>query len=132
LSRNDRRHQLKFGQHATWGKLRAELSYTFTSGRRYLDLAQLASGSDRRILTPNSVLPDYHRIDIGLGYEAKIGRTAVLLYTSIVNALDRSNVKYLQYVFSVPNENGSNLRTVVGSETNLLPRTLDVGVQLKW
>ncbi len=134
FSRNDRRHQVKFLQGLSLGAVQIGVEYYFTSGRPYLDLAGVKFGESRRNLIPRSRLPDYHRVDLSLAYQTRLLGQQARLSLSVFNLLDRDNVKYLQYVYSVPDNQQGNgdIRTLVGTETNLLPRTINLGLKVSF
>ena len=80
-----------------------------------------------------SRLPDYFRIDAGIGYDIKFGNINSTLSASLINLTDRQNVSYIQYTFSLPNQNdGPQRGAVVGNASNLLNRTLNLSWHFKF
>jgi len=106
-SQDDRRHQIKLVNQYRYKKFDFAATYIFSSGRSYTDLSKIEGLKDRDKLSVAdriSYLKDYARLDISAGYNFKIGGSKARLGASIFNVLDRRNVKYKQYVRSVPNE----------------------------
>ncbi len=139
---NDRRHQLQVVNQYRLNKWTFSGTYVFASGRPYTDLADLARLSaqlnDRRLLRAAeriSYLDDYHRVDLGLQYDFRIGALQAYAGASVFNLLNRQNVKYRQYVFAIP----ETLRiseefrsTVIGNELEMLDRTFNVKAGLRF
>ncbi len=139
-SRDDRRHQLKWVNQYRYKQFDFSATYIYSSGKPYTDLSQFTENlADRRetdIL--NSYLESYQRIDIGLNYRFKLGTAEGKIGVSIFNLLNRKNVKYRQFVLSVRDlentGNGQNqpLNTVLGTELQMLDRTPNISVSLKF
>ncbi len=137
-AQDDRRHQLKFVHRYRWKNWQASLDLIFNSGRPYSDFTLLNQQTDRRIIDPEDRikrLPDYSRIDLGLSYHFPIGNAGASLGASVFNLTDRENVRYLQYVFALPvlrQGNETVKPTVIGTQTNLLGRTLNLQFRLEF
>ncbi len=114
-SQDDRRHQLKLVNQYRFKKFDLAATYIFSSGRSYTDLAKIEGQKDRDKLSAEdriSYLKDYARLDISAGYNFDIGSAKARFGASVFNVMNRRNVKYKQYVRSVPNERGADRRLV--------------------
>ena len=136
-SQDDRRHQINVVNEYRIKDWTLSANYIFASGRPYTDLTKLATNLSREELRPEdriSRLPDYTRIDIGAAYEFKIEGLKANFGVSIYNLLDRQNVNYLQYIFSIPSVTDSNqprnVNTIIGNQTNLLGRTFNANFKI--
>lgn len=138
---NDRRHQLKIVNQYRLKQWQFSATYVFASGRPYSNLADLArlrlQPADRRELPIEdrlSYLADYHRLDVGVTYDIRIGATSTRLGISCFNLLDNVNVKYRQYLFSIPEAPIPSMEqnTVIGNELQLLGRTLNLSVGISF
>jgi len=134
----DRRHQLTVAQTYDFGDWFVGTDINWASGKPYLDLDKVEANQDRLNLGGQrnySLLPDYARLDFGVGYKLKIGKKELSLKASLVNALDRQNVTYLQYTFALPpaaDTNAGTRGTNLGSTTNLINRTLNLSARLSF
>ena len=134
-SEDDRRHQLSLVNSYTLGKFEFSANYVFASGRPYVDLAQIGENNKRNGLDPDrwiSRLPSYNRFDVGVNYKFNILGRQTKLGVSCFNLFDNQNVKYLQYVYSIPTQsrNSGPLNTIVGTETGLLSRTFNMNFSI--
>lgn len=133
----DRRHQLKLiGQYHP-GRWDFSATYIFASGHPYTDLSGFLSNTlSREDVNPQdriSYLEDYHRIDLAGSYHLPLGRAEGEIGISLYNLLDRINVKYRQYIYSLPTNTGTNLpiqNTVLGSELQMLGFTPNVRLRV--
>lgn len=129
-ARDDRRHQLKWVNSWQWGHFDFSANFIYNSGRPYYD-QRIIQGNRRR----DNVrwLPSYQRLDLGVDYQFIIGRTKAKLGFSVFNVTDNANVKYLQFIFSTnTDESGRLLNRIIGSQTDLLDRTLNVSIGLEF
>ena len=137
-AQDDRRHQLKWVNALRLGRFDLSANLIYASGRPYTDLSRLVQAEDRRNLSPAdriSYLPSYQRLDLGLAYNFPIKNSRMATGFSIFNLTNRNNVKYLQYIYSVAALQGpasSSAATVIGTETNLLDRTLNLFVNWRF
>lgn len=134
-ARDDRRHQLSSQHSYRIQDWTLSTTFIYASGKPYTNISELNGSQDRDNLNPNmsiSYLPAYFRSDIGVNYDLRVANKKVSFGLSVFNFLNRKNIKYLQYIFAVPATNGSqNLKnSVIGTETDLLPRTLNLSVKL--
>ncbi|MCB0688689.1 MAG: TonB-dependent receptor plug domain-containing protein [Saprospiraceae bacterium] len=125
---NDRRHQFKWVNTYHLGKFSFSANYIYSSGKPYLALNELPEETDRRDLDGDSYLenlPSYQRLDLGVDFHFNLMRKKGTIGISCFNVTNHTNVKYLQYIYSIPLEGprGQQLNTVVGAETSLLKRT---------
>lgn len=129
-SRDDRRHQLKWVNSWSLGKFDLSANYVYISGRPYFDQRQIQLDRQGDLIR---WLPSYQRIDLGVDYHFKMGQTKARVGLSVFNLTDNDNVKYLQFIYSTSSEeNNRVINRVIGSQTELLDRTLNVSVGLEF
>lgn len=129
-ARDDRRHQLKWINTWSLGRFDLSANFLYTSGRPYYD-QRMIQGERRRELV--RWLPSYQRLDLGVDYRFDIGKTSAQLGVSVFNLTDNPNVKYLQFIYSTNTEESSRaLNRVIGSQTDLLDRTLNIRFGLEF
>ena len=76
--------------------------------------------------------PDYFRIDVSMDYRFEIWKQEFHAGVSVFNLLNRSNSDQVQYIYSLPDNStnpGNAEDYVVGSNIQLLPRTLDISIE---
>lgn len=137
-SQDDQRHQINWTNQYRIKNFELSATFIYSSGRPYTDLERIAEiqERDRRNLRPEdriSFLPDYYRVDVGASYNFDWGRTQGRLGASIFNVFDRQNVKYRQYIYSIPNQRNENLpdvNEVRGTDLLLLGFTPNVSFSL--
>ena len=135
---NDRRHQLKWANMYRWKKFDFSATYIFTSGKPYLDYSQFDPEENRGEININdyyTYLQDYHRVDVGLNFHFDYlpGKVATL-EASVFNLFNHSNIAYRQFIFSLPSQNEQGLpnNVVLGNDLQLLDRTYNIGISLKF
>jgi len=136
---DDRRHEFKWINEYRLGDFTFGGNFIFASGRPYTDITKVAPTLRREELRPEdriSRLPDYIRTDIGISYAFKVDKTDATIGLSAYNLLNRQNVNYIQYLFSVvsntadaPNQ---NTNTLLGAESGLLNRTVNLNLSLRF
>jgi len=137
-SQDDRRHQIKLVNQYRYKKFDFSAVYVFSSGRAYTDLTKIPIQEDRKKLTANdriSRLKDYARLDISAGYKFNLGSAKARVGASIFNVLNRENVKYKQYIRSIPNErtaDGKLINQITGIEALMLGFTPNVSFSLEF
>ncbi len=135
---NDRTHQLKLVNKYDFKNLTLGVNYTFTSGRVYTDFNKLigVENFDRNKINPSrfkSQLPSYHRLDLSLNYNIKNLALPVTVGLGIFNVFDRQNIKYQQQILGGdPNANSPLKNVVLGTNSDLLGRTLNLSLGLKF
>jgi len=140
---DDQRHQIKWVNQFKYKKFDFSATYIYSSGRPYTDLSNFTEETprDRENLNPSdliSYLESYQRIDIGVNYNFKLGKTNGIVGLSIFNLLNRKNVKYRQYILSVrdpENTRADNSRvenTVLGTELQMLDFTPNLSFSLRF
>ncbi len=134
-TQDDRRHQLKFINEYRISDFTLGATFVYASGRPYTDLNKV-SNNNRDQQRPEdriSRLPAYIRTDVGLSYQIDIGDSSVELGFSIYNLFNRSNVNYVQYLFSIPSNSqqdpNRNMNSLLGAESNLLNRTTNLNLK---
>ena len=131
---DDRRHQIKLVNQYRYKKFDFSAVYVFSSGRAYTDLTIIDGQQDRRLLSVKdrvSYLKDYARLDISAGYKFNIGTTKARVGASIFNVLDRENVKYKQYIRSLPNQRGDDaINQITSIEALMLGFTPNVSFSI--
>lgn len=126
---DDRRHQFKWINTYGFGDFSFDLNGVYISGRRYTDIQNLGPNGNITESNPKdrfTRLPAYQRIDIGANYTFKLGKTKSKVSLSVFNIVNRQNVKYVQSVSTRIDQNNDPLNTVIGSNSNLLSRTLNL------
>ena len=136
-SQDDRRHQFKWVNEIRFGPFGASANMVYTSGRPYTDISRLSGNLRRDELTPEqriSRLPHYARFDLGASYYFEIDGARAKFGFSVYNLLNRQNVSYLQYIFSIPTLTNQNrpVNTVIGTQTNQLNRTVNLSFTLSY
>jgi hypothetical protein len=134
-AQDDRRHQVKWINQYTIQKFTFSANYIFSSGKPYLALNELPGPQDLSEFgarTHIRNLPDYQRLDIGIDYHFNLLSKKGTVGISCSNVFDHYNVKYLQYIFSLPVETGPERKTstIAGTETSLLGRTPNLRFRL--
>ena len=118
--------------------LTLNLNLIYSSGRPYTDLVAFDRNNNRNNINPRdrqSRLPHYFRIDIGIDYNFSLNHHAASLGLSVFNLTDRNNVDYLQYIFALDSNRREDERlvnTILGTETNLLPQTINLNFSYKF
>jgi len=133
-SEDDRRHQLKWVNSFRKEKFTFDFNTIYTSGRRYTDIPNLNPNQDIRNLDPTvrlKRLPSYIRIDIGGQYKFKLGSLESVIEMSIFNVLNRRNVNFIQSVATLINDKEQPINTIIGNESNLLNRTINLGLKIQ-
>ncbi len=134
-SENDRRHQFKWINSLTTGKLTWGLNAIFVSGLPYTDITNIGLNGNIRDIDPTSIrklLRPYHRIDISTSYDFNIGSFKSSLSLSVFNLMNTKNVKYRQSVATETVANQLPINTILGAETNLLNRTINLGLNVNF
>jgi len=135
-SLDDRRHQVKLVNQYRYKKFDFSAVYVFSSGRAYTDLTIIGEQKDRRLLALEdriSYLKDYARLDVSAGYSFDLKTTKARVGASVFNVLNRENVKYKQYIRSIPNErNDSSIDQITGFEALMLGFTPNVSLSLEF
>lgn len=126
---DDRRHQLKWINNIKTGKITWGFNTILVSGRRYTDINNLGIDGDITEVSPENRwkrLPAYQRLDISATFDFNLFNNSSSLSLSIINLLNSQNVKYVQSVSAEIVQNQIPINTVIGSESNLLGRTLNL------
>lgn len=126
----DSRHQIQWSMEFKKNHWSFGSTWLYASGRTYTDLNKFDNEGTREMSFPEdriSRLPDYIRLDFGVGYDVKFRGVSSTFSASLINTLNRQNVSYIQYAFSLPTQSSSQQSrgTVVGNTSNLLSRTLN-------
>lgn len=132
-SENDRRHQFKWINSLITGDFIWGLNTVFVSGRPYIDIGNILPKDNIRDKDPNMIrkrLRPYHRIDMSAAYQFTIGSIKSNLSLSIFNLLNTKNVNYLQSISTQVEVNQVPVNTILGAETNLLNRTINLGFRV--
>lgn len=137
-TQDDRRHQLSFTNTYSYNAFDFSANAVYSSGRIFTDLNLIRATDDRRNVSPDHFvrrLPDYARFDLGTAYNFDLLHKKAKIELSVLNLLNRENVKYLQFTVLVP-INQDNVQAlseaVLGTQTNQLDRTFNVSFQLKF
>jgi hypothetical protein len=132
-ARDDRRHQLKWVNIWKQGKFDFSANYIYSSGRPYYDVRRTTENEENRQRRFINWLPSYQRLDMGVAYRFTIGASKAKIGASIFNVTNHDNVKYLQFIYSATAErNNMTINTILGSQTDLLDRTLNLSFGLEF
>ena len=72
-------------------------------------------------------------MNIGVDYTFPIAALRGKLGFSVFNAFNRTNVKYRQYVYSIPDDpRKPNKNVILGNELDLLDRTFNLSFSLEF
>ena len=133
---DDRRHQIKLVNQYRYKKFDFSAVGIYSSGQAFTDLTIIDGQKDRRELTAKdriSRLKDYVRLDISAGYTFNWSITKARIGASIFNVLNRENVKYKQYIRSIPHERGGEpINQITGFEALMLGFTPNVSFSLEF
>ncbi len=130
---DDRRHQLKWINSYRTGKILWGLNGIYISGRRYTDIESLGADGNITESQPEQRfrrLPAYERIDISATFDFNISKLHSSLSLSLFNVLNNENVKYVQSVTTAIEQNQIPVNTVIGNDSNLLSRTINLSFKL--
>jgi hypothetical protein len=138
-SQDDRRHQIKWVNQYRFKQFDFSTTFIYSSGRPYTDLTKIPVKTDRKDINPNtriSYLPNYFRLDVAANYNFKLKNdTKGRLGLSLFNVLDRKNVKYRQYIYSIPNQRDPskpNINEVRGTDLLMLGFTPNVSLSFEF
>ncbi len=137
-SQEDRRHQLKWINNYSLQSFSFNLNTIYSSGRPYTDLLAFDLMNSRNNIRPQDRirrLPHYFRVDAGVDYTFRLAGKEAALGLSIYNVSDRTNVSFLQYIFSVESNRPNDdqlINTIIGTETGLLPRTINLSLGIQF
>lgn len=136
-SQDDRRHQLKWIHQYRYKKFDFAATYIYSSGRPYTDWEKIENQTPRDQLRADdriSILPNSQRVDVSAGYNFDWGISKARIGVSIFNLLDRENVKYRQYIHSVPNqrEDKRSFNQVTGTEVLMLGFTPNLSFSINF
>jgi len=132
---NDRRHQVKWINKVQLGQWSFDANAIYSSGRPYTNTSSVDDIGDIRDEDPRrrlSRLPAYTRVDLGTSYTLNLGKSKATVSLSVFNLLNTQNVKYIQSVVTELSANDSSTNTVIGTESALLNRTINVGVNFSF
>lgn len=131
---NDRRHELSLVNQFKFGNWTIGNTWVYGSGYPFVS-ALLTQNRDIRVLSVEERidrLEDYFRIDVSMDYRFEIWKQEFHAGVSVFNLLNRSNSDQVQYIYSLPDNStnpGNAEDYVVGSNIQLLPRTLDISIE---
>jgi len=137
-SEDDRRHQLSLVNNYRWKKFSFSANYIFASGRPFTNLSLLGEPRDIKEIAVDQLidrLPAYHRLDIGVSYDFQIKWTDCSVGVSVFNLTNNENIKYQQFVYSVPfltADGTKDLSRVIGNSAQMLDRTLNFNFNVKF
>lgn len=135
---NDRRHELNWTNNFQIKRIILSANYVYGSGKPYLDLEGLENLVDRESTNPKHLytkLDYYSRVDVGIAYNIPIKNNSINIGLSVLNLLNRENVKYRQQTFSIAfdgDDQNDNRNAVIGSESSLLSRTFNLSLIYNW
>jgi hypothetical protein len=133
-SSQDQRHELKLVDAARFGHWTASGTWILATGKPYTAATGVSTitigGGDRTIGFPDfgsknaARLPAYHRLDLALNYEWRIGSARGTVGMTVFNVYDRQNVWYKQFqAFS---------SELVETDVHLMGRAFNASVGLRF
>ena len=131
---DDTRHHLKLIQNYKWNKWNFGLNLIYSSGTPYFDFSDLKRTRHRsEINFENYIkfLPDYFRSDASIAYSFKIYSKNAQLNFSIFNLTNRMNISDRRLISANRDFNPDNPLRLIQSQTNLLKRSVNIGVKIK-
>lgn len=128
---NDRRHELSAINAITIGDWTLANTIVYGSGYPYVSSLLVKDRDIRNLEVEERIerLPDYFRVDLAVNYNFKLWKQDFHAGLSIYNLLDRKNSDQVQYLYNLNNQSVGAEDYIVGSEINLLPRTVDVSLE---
>ncbi len=131
---NDTRHQIKWINSYTWNNWRLGLNFIYSSGTPYFDFSNLTKDSHRsKIVFENFIeyLPDYFRSDFSINYKLNFFKKNMIFGLTVFNLSDRVNISERRIINTGRGFNPKNTPGLIRSQTNLLSRTINIGIKLK-
>ena len=131
---DDRRHQLKWINSYRYRQFKLGVDYIFLSGRPYTDLQKLGPSGDVTSSQASNRfkrLDPYHRVDLSFAYRFKIFKLSSSISFSVLNVLNHENEKYIQNVSEDVGQNSESTNIIVGNESALLDRTINVSWKMQ-
>lgn len=127
----DRRHQFKWINEYSYGAFSFGANLIYSSGKPYRDFVRI-SREPLKPITKN--LPAYQRMDLSANYVLSFDNVKSSIGVSLFNALNNDNVKYIQSINTLPERDNMDKTNhiVIGNETNLLSRTLNLNLTLEF
>lgn len=128
---NDRRHELSLLNQFSIGNWTIANTVVYGSGYPYVSAVLVQNRDIRNLEVDERIerLEDYIRVDLAVEYNFKLWRQNFSAGLSVFNLFDRKNNDQVQYLFNLNQQSGSNDDYIIGSEINLLPRTLDLSLE---
>ncbi len=126
---DDRRHQLKWINTFKTGNITWGANTVYISGRRYTDIQTLGEQGNITQSNPDqrfTRLPANQRIDLSATFDFNVSKLNSSISIALFNALNNQNVKYVQSVTTTIEQNQAPLNTVIGSDSSLLGRTINL------
>ncbi len=135
----DQRHELKFINMLRLGKWDLSLTWIYGSGKAFTNLSNQFRDNDINSPQDNFIqeerLPAYHRIDLGATYNFNLGPFDGEAGGSIYNLIDRTNVKYRQFLYTFEESRsvaGRTITRVIGDDAQLLGFTPNVFLNIRF
>jgi len=131
----DTRHQIKLIQSYTWNKWSFGLNFIYSSGTPYFDFSNLNRDSHRsEILFEDYIryLPDYFRSDLSINYKLSIFNKQSSIKLTVFNLTNRTNITERRLIHTNRDFNPNNSTSLFQSQTNLLNRTVNVGIRISF
>lgn len=132
---NDRRHQMKLLTSFKFKQFMVNYNTTLATGTPYVIASRIPENTRFKNITQTSVinrLPNYLRNDIGFTYQFKKFSLDHTISFDIFNLFNRTNIKQVQYLSLVKDKNTKAESLIVGTNTNMLNRTLSLGYGIKF
>lgn len=128
---NDRRHELSLVNAFNFGNWTIGNALVYGSGYPFVSSLEIKNRDIRNLEVEERIerLPDYFRVDLAVDYNFKLWGQDFHAGISIYNLLDRKNSDQVQYLYNLEPQRTGDDDYIVGSEINLLPRTLDISLE---
>lgn len=128
---NDRRHELSVVNGFSFGSWTLAQVLVYGSGYPYVSSLLINNRDIRDLEVEERIerLPDYFRLDLSANYQFKVWGQNFVAGCSVFNVLNRKNSDQVQYLYNLSDQAANGDDFIVGSEINLLPRTMDISLE---
>jgi len=131
---DDSRHQVKWIQNYDINAFSIGLNTIYSSGNPYFDFSEVDKNIPRRELDIDeyiNYLPDYFRIDASIKYNFKSKNYPTDIIFSVFNLTNRANLDNKLLIYTDKGNQSPSPSDILGSQTKLLSRTINLGLNIK-
>jgi len=128
----DTRHQIKLIQSYKWDNWLFDLNFIYSSGTPYFDFSKLEHNSHRADISYQDYikfLPDYFRADASINYKVTVFGKHTMIKLAVFNLTNRTNITERRLIITNRDFNPNN--RLIQSQTNLLNRTVNIGIRIE-